>query len=168
VSQWPDFTPERLLRALTDGGVDFVVLGGLAVIAHGHVRATREVDITYDPSPENLDALGRVLVSLGARLRGVEEDVPFTPDGATLRRTQNLTLTSDAGWVDLLANPPGAPPYRSLRERATTIDLDGIAIRIASIDDLIAMKQTAGRLQDLADVEALEAIRRLRHSGAGA
>jgi hypothetical protein len=98
----PEFRPTQALRALTGGGVDFVVIGGLAVVVHGHIRTTRDVDITYDAAPANLDALGRVLIGLDARLRGVEEIVPFVPDGRALRRVQILTLDTDAGWIDLL------------------------------------------------------------------
>lgn len=155
-------SPTRLLAALADAAVDFVVIGGIAVVAHGHIRTTRDLDITYATTGKNLDILGAALVSLDARLRGVAEVVPFTPDGRTLRRTEILTLTTREGSLDLLAEPPGAPPYAQLRKRAEEIDLDGRSVPIASLDDLVAMKDAAGRPQDLEDIRALEAIRRLR------
>jgi hypothetical protein len=154
--------PLALLARLADGGVDFVVIGGIAVVAHGHIRTTRDLDITYGTEPPNLDALGRVLVDLDARLRGVAELVPFVPDGRTLRSAGLLTLETTQGALDLLAAPPGAPAYSDLKARAETIDVDGRSIAIASLDDLVAMKRAAGRPRDLEDIEALEAIRQLR------
>src|SRR5262249_15370307 len=111
-------SPFRLLTRLSDAGVDFVVIGAIAVQAHGHIRTTRDLDITYSTEPANFDALGSVLVALDARLRGVADVVPFIPDGRTLRATEMLTLTTPQGALDLLASPPGAPPYPELRARA--------------------------------------------------
>ena len=75
-----------------------------------------------------------MLVELGARLREVEADVPFVPDRRTLAHTQMLTLTTPDGDIDLLADPDGSPGYAALRRNATRIDLDGVTVRIASID----------------------------------
>src|SRR3712207_5504223 len=138
-------SPSALLTRLVDGGVDFVVIGGIAVVAHGHIRTTRDLDITYDTQPENLDALGRVLVEIDARLRGVAEVVPFVPDGRSLRTASLLTLETSDGALDLLAGPPGAPPYEQLKARAELIELDGREVAIAGIEDLVAMKRAAGR-----------------------
>jgi predicted nucleotidyltransferase len=162
VSELPKFSPRALLRQLVDGGVDFVVIGGVAALAHGSATFTQDLDISYAPDDENLDRLGGVLVTLGARLRGVTDDVPFIPDGRTLRGTRVLTLDTPLGSVDLLAQPDGSPAYAQLRERAVTEDLAGVQVAVASLDDLIAMKKAAGRPKDLIAVEELEAIRRLR------
>ena len=87
----------------------------------------------------------RSLVDLGARLRGVSDDVPFVPDARTLKRTQILTLDTPLGAIDLLVDPDGADRYEAMRERADVVDLDGIEFRIASLDDLLSMKRAAGR-----------------------
>lgn len=158
----PDFSPKALLQRLVDGGVDFVIVGGVAAVAHGSVTFTQDLDISYAPDDENVDRLGRVLVDLGARLRGVTDDVPFVPDGRTLRRTRLLTLDTALGQIDLLAQPDGAPLYGRLRDRAVVQDVAGVQVRVASLDDLIAMKKAAGRPKDLVAVEELEAIRRLQ------
>jgi len=158
---WPDFEPTALLEALAEHAVDFVVIGGIAAIAHGSARLTQDLDISYATNSDNLKALGRALRSLNARLRGVDEDVPFIPDEHTLRRSSLLTLDTRAGPLDLLAEPPGAPAYEELRKQASRITLGSRPVLIASIDDLVAMKLKAGRPIDLADVEALDAIRRL-------
>jgi predicted nucleotidyltransferase len=162
VRELPDFSPKALLQRLVDGGVDFVIVGGVAAVAHGSVTFTQDLDISYAPDDENVDRLGRVLVDLGARLRGVTDDVPFVPDGRTLRRTRLLTLDTALGQIDLLAQPDGAPLYGRLRDRAVVQDVAGVQVRVASLDDLIAMKKAAGRPKDLVAVEELEAIRRLQ------
>jgi predicted nucleotidyltransferase len=158
-------SPLALLGRLADAAVDFVVIGGIAVVAHGHIRTTRDLDITYSTHQPNLDALGRVLVELDARLRGVTEVVPFMPDGRTLRGAELLTLETSEGALDLLAAPPGAPPYDALKGRAESIEVEGSVVLVASIDDLVAMKRATGRPRDLEDIEALEAIRGLRADG---
>ncbi len=151
-----------LLGKLARADVDFVVIGGVAVIAHGYERITKDVDICYSPEAANLEALGQVLVGLGARLRGLDEELPFVPDARTLRRTQILTLDTPDGGLDLLVDPDGSPGYRELKRRALQIDFDGHDVFIASIDDLLAMKRAAGRQQDRTDIEALLAIQRLK------
>jgi predicted nucleotidyltransferase len=156
----PEFALSRLLRRLVQADVDFVVVGGVAVIVHGSPRFTKDLDICYAPDQANLDRLGSVLVELGARLRGVEEDVPFVPDRRALVHTQMLTLTTPDGDIDLLADPDGSPGYAALRRNASRIDLEGVTVLIASIDDMIAMKRATGRPQDLVDLESLEIARR--------
>ena len=165
VASAADFRPVGLLRRLAAAQVDFVVIGGVAVVAHGYARATRDLDITYATDAENLERLGGVLLSLRARLRGVADDVPFVPDARTLRRVQLLTLDTDDGSLDLLVDPTGAAPYAALRTRADRIELDGVEIRVVALDDLLDMKRAAGRPRDLVDVEALETARRLRAEG---
>jgi predicted nucleotidyltransferase len=150
------------LRRLVEAGVDFVVVGGVAVIAQAYPRVTKDLDICYASDPVNLRALGDALEAAHARLRGIEEDLPFTPDARSLRQPQILCLTTDDGNLDLLVEPDGAPPYPVLRSRAEVIELDGMRIHIASLDDLVAMKLAAGRPQDLLDLEALEIARRRR------
>jgi predicted nucleotidyltransferase len=156
----PEFALGQLLRRLVQAGVDFVVIGGVAVIVHASPRFTKDLDICYAADQANLDQLGSVLVELGARLRGVEADVPFVPDGRRLVHAQMLTLTTRDGDIDLLANPDGAPGYATLRRNASRIDLEGVTVLVASIDDMIAMKRAAGRPQDLVDLESLEIARR--------
>jgi predicted nucleotidyltransferase len=168
LAEWPELHLEGLLRALVSHGVDFVVVGGIAVIAHGSARITRDLDICYATDQSNLDVLGAALLDLEARLRGVSEEVPFVPDGGTLRRTTILTLDTKHGWIDLLAAPSGAPPYAALRERAERVTLGDIAVLVASLDDLESMKRAAGRPRDLVDVEEIEVIRRLRRRTPGA
>jgi hypothetical protein len=151
----------RILRALTERGVDFVVIGGIAAVLHGSARNTFDLDLCFATDDANLDALGEVLMGLHARLRGVE-DVPLVPDAATLRRIEVLTLSTDAGDLDVLARPDGAPSFDVLRRRADRFDVGGFVVSVASLDDLIAMKSAAGRPKDRETVAELQAIRRVR------
>ncbi len=157
-----EFSPRELLTRLVKGEIDFVVVGGVAAVVHGSVAFTQDLDIAYAPDIANLDRLGAVLVDLDARLRGVTDDVPFVPDGRTIRRTRVLTLMTPLGSIDLLAQPDGAPVYETLRAHATLEDVAGVRVPVASLEDLIAMKKAAGRPKDLVAVEELEAIQRLQ------
>jgi predicted nucleotidyltransferase len=152
-----------ILTRLSDRGVDFVVIGGVAVVLHALPRFTKDLDLAYDPAPDNLEALADALQAIRPRLRGVDEDVPFVLDARTLRQTEILTLETDEGGIDLLRAPEGAPPYPQLRARAAVFDLEGREVRVAAIDDLVAMKRAAGRPQDLIDIAALEIA--LREAG---
>lgn len=162
VANWPEFRPTRLIPALAGAGVDFVVVGGVAVVVQASPRFTRDLDICYSLEPANLAALGKLLVELGATLRGIDEDLPFTPDARTLRQTQILCLDTPLGGLDLLVNPDGSPAYQRLRDRADEVEVAGVRVRVASVDDLLAMKKAAGRPQDLVDIEALQMAKRRR------
>ena len=161
----PEFRPRTLLARLTEGEVDFVVVGGFAMVVHGSAAITRDLDICYSTDEQNLDRLDTTLLALEAGLSGVTEDVPFVPDGRTLRGTQILTLVTTAGRLDLLSTPDGAPPYPALAERALRVELEEMTIKVASLEDLIAMKNAAGRPKDLLAVEELEAIQRILREG---
>lgn len=156
-----DFRPTSQLAHLTARGVDFVVVGGIAATMHGSSRDTFDLDICPSQDRENLEALGRALLEIGARLRGIEEDVPFVPDARALRGMQILTLDTDLGPLDVLMRPDGSPPYSRLRSRAQRMSMGPASVMVASIDDLLEMKKSADRKKDQADVEELEAIKRL-------
>lgn len=161
---WPaEYDARELLRRLTARGVDFVVIGGVAMILHGAARLTRDLDIIFASDDGNLEGLGNVLVESEAQLREVGEQVAFVPDSASLRNVQLLTLTTNAGWIDVHRTVEGAPPYAKLRGAAERMDVGGFSILVASVEHMLAMKREAGRPQDLMDIESLEAIKRLRN-----
>lgn len=157
----PELDLELLLTRLTARGVDYVIIGGIAAVLHGSPRNTFDLDVCFATDAGNLEALGDVLVGLEARLTGVPEDVPFVPDARTLRSIEVLTLTTPHGRLDVLAKPAGGPTYSRLRKNARRMDIGGVSVLVASIDDLIAMKSASGRPKDRADVAELKAIRRL-------
>lgn len=145
----PDpFDPAPVLEAFASAGVDFVLIGGVAGGAHGSSFATFDIDLAYARDPENLEKLAAVLACLEARLRGAPEDMPFLLDARTLAQGANFTFSTALGPIDILGDPTGAPPYERLRADAVTIEVGRHAIRIASLDHLIAMKEAAGRPKD--------------------
>lgn len=152
---------ERLLACLTRYGVEYVVIGGIAAVLWGSPRSTFDLDVCPGTDRGNLEALGKALTELQARLRGIEEDVPFHADAASLARVEVLTLDTLAGPLDVLMRPDGSASYERLRKGATRVDIGSLSVLVASIDDLVAMKRAAGRPKDEVDVEELEAIKRL-------
>lgn len=157
-----EFRPRGLLEHLAGHGVDFVVVGGIAATLYGSERNTFDLDICPAQDGDNLDALGKALIEIDARLRDIEEDLPFVPDGRSLAGIEILTLSTSLGALDILVRPHGSPPYAALRRRATALDLGGGApVLVASIDDLIAMKRESDRPKDRDDIERLEALTRL-------
>jgi predicted nucleotidyltransferase len=151
--------PSAIFRAFADHGVDYIVIGGVAAIAHGHTRNTRDVDFVAATDRANLERLAGALSDLGARLSGVDAHVLDIDvyDAATLGNGANFTMETDAGGLDFFNEVPGAAPYEELRERALAIDLGGVTVKVAGRDDLIRMKHASGRPQDLADIAALTA-----------
>ena len=160
---WSDLEVHSLIAALAEGGVDFVVIGGIAAILHGSPTITHDLDIVFESSAENRERLGAVLTGLGAKPWGLDEELPFEADARTLDRIQLLTLETSAGRIDVMHPPAGSPSYEQLRARAELVEIADQRRRIpvAAIDDLIAMKRAAGRPKDLATVAELEAIKRL-------
>lgn len=158
------FDPVALLERLAAAGVEFVLIGGVAARLHGSPTLTRDVDICHDATPENLERLSQVLRGLGARLRGVDDDVPFLLDPRALAAGANFTFATDAGDLDILAAPAGVSGYRELADHAVRLDLDGVVVRVADLGDLIRMKRAAARPKDLIEVEVLSALQEERGS----
>jgi predicted nucleotidyltransferase len=148
----------ELLRRLTDEHVEFVVVGGLAVIAHGYARATLDMDICYARTPENLARLVDALRPIHPRLRGAPPDLPFLWDERTLRNGLNFTLVTDEGDIDLLGELTGLGNYNDIALRAIELEIHGASVKLLTLDDLIRSKAAAGRAKDLVDLEALRAI----------
>jgi hypothetical protein len=155
----PPFDPLGALRTLSEHGVRFVLIGGYAAALRGSPMITGDIDICYARDGANLQALAGALEELGATLRGAPPDVPFRLDAATLKAGDHFTFSTKAGSVDCLGTPAGTDGFADLDASATDEDLDVLTVRVASIDDLIRMKQAAGRPQDLIAVEWLSALR---------
>jgi hypothetical protein len=148
VSEPETFDPVPLVEALADARVDFVLIGGLAGIAHGSAYPTYDVDVMYARDQDNLERLAAVLKSLQATVRGASPDLPFILDAETLEKGGNFTFETPRGALDILAYPEGAPPYADVKAAAEEIDLGGRMVRVASLDHLIAMKDAAARVKD--------------------
>jgi len=155
----PPFDPLAALNVLERHGVRYVVIGAIAGRLLGSPTVTRDLDICYARDDANLEALASALQEVHARLRGVDEDVPFMLDARTLRNGDSFTFETDAGDLDILGTPAGTNGYAELLRTAEELDLGGLTIRVASIDALIQMKRAAGRPKDLIEVEVLAALR---------
>lgn len=150
--------PLELLDALRKHAVDFLVIGGVAVAAHGYVRGTKDVDIIPNPERVNLERLLEALADLDAVQDAGDlrpEELPLDLDLDSLAAGENWLLTTRHGRLDVMQSVEGARPYARLREAAVV--RDGIAY--VGLDDLISMKQAAGRDLDLVDIRALEEAR---------
>lgn len=145
---------ERILRALAEHGVDYVLIGGLAVQTHGHVRTTNDADLIPAPNPANLKRLAAALRDLDARvLNAGEEDTEI--DAKMLPKATIWQFVTRDGGIDVMHEVPGGRPYAELSERALHVQLGDIDVPVVDLDDLIQMKLVRGRPVDLADVAAL-------------
>lgn len=157
------FDPARIFETLDRHGVDYLTIGAWAVIAHGYVRATLDIDFMARLSKENLERLAAALSELNARLRGVDADkLGIDPtDASTLENGASFTMETDAGPLDFLNDVPGADDYDQLRSRARKANAGGITVWVVDYEDLINMKKASGRAQDLLDIQELQAKREL-------
>ena len=145
--------PQRIFEALDAHGVEYVVVGGLAVQVHGHVRMTNDLGLIPAPNRENMRRLADALNQLRARvLNKGDEGTPI--DARMLPRATFWQFATTAGDIDVLHDAPGAAPFKQLRARSRS--RSGIyASRSPGPDDLISMKRASGRPVDLGDVAAL-------------
>jgi hypothetical protein len=147
-SHTAEFDPGPALETLVRHGVDFVLIGGLAAIVHGSSYSTFDLDVAYARDPPNVERLAEALGELRATLRRAPAELPFRLDAETLGAGLNFTFTTERGNVDVFGEPAGAPTYAELKRRSSTERIGDVDIRVASIDHLIAMKETAGRPKD--------------------
>jgi hypothetical protein len=151
-----------MLRLLGDHGVDFVVIGGFAVQFHGYVRATKDIDIVPDPSRENMDRLWDALQTVNPEQLDIgdfrPEEMPFEFTRENLATSGgNWRLRTDLGILDVMQWVEGVESYEELRAGAVedTPPEVGHAVAFAGFEDLITMKQEAGRDQDRIDITSL-------------
>lgn len=149
----PPLQLEKLLGALERHGVDYVVVGGVAGLAHGSSFPTFDLDIAYARDAANLDRLAAVLRDLGVKLRGAPADLPFQVDAVTLANGANFTFETEFGDFDILAAIDGMSSYEDLRRASRVATVEGVSARVASLDDLIAMKKSANRTKDKLMIE---------------
>ena len=158
---------ERLLGVLIDHGVDFIIVGGFAVVAHGYVRATKDVDICPDPAADNLDRLSAALAELEAEPLGLDdfapEDFDLRPDLEGLQFGGNWTLRTRYGRLDVLQHIKGLGGdeggWKELARRAIERKFGGHDCLFCGYEELLAMKRAAGRPQDEIDIKSLKAAR---------
>lgn len=138
-----------------------VVVGGLAMNLHGGAHVTIDVDFSFALDDENLDRVADAMNRLHPRPLGWPPANPFAVTPGQLRKVRFLNLKTDLGEIDLLPLPAGVDSFEGLWERASVMDLGGFDARVASVDDLIAMKRAAGRPKDERHLMELAALKRV-------
>jgi hypothetical protein len=143
---------------LTNAGVRFVVVGGVAAGINGSARATFDLDICYDPAPENAEKLARVLADWHAYLRGVEPGLPFIMDAKAFRITPVMTLTTDMGPLDVMDRVAGVGDFDKVFANSFDVAEPGFTFRALTLASLIDAKRAAGRRKDRDQLPELEAL----------
>ena len=153
---------QKLLRRLTERNVDFVVIGGMAMITHGAATVTEDLDVCYSRDDRNLTALADAICPFHPNLRGAPADLPFRFDHPTIKAGLNFTLTTDLGNVDFMGEVAGIGGYDRVCKLAEPQTVFGISVMVLSLDGLIAAKQAAGRVKDQLHLLELQELKKLR------
>ncbi len=160
--------PEPLIAVLVANEVDFIVIGGYAVAAHGFARATKDIDICPSSGDDNLQRLAAALSELEAKPIGLDEfegEFDLEPDLDGLKMGGNWTLMTNHGRLDVMQTfsfegaDEGEGGFGDLAPHTVERDFLGHRVRFCSYDDLLRMKHAANRAQDKVDVESLKAAR---------
>jgi predicted nucleotidyltransferase len=163
----PPLDTIELLRRLTSGDVEFIVIGGSAAIIHGSAVTTEDLDVCAPLTHENAVKIIEALADLRPKFRMRPDLGVVAPDNINLRRLKNLYLRTEAGQLDILGELPKVCSYAELQTRSIFADISGIKCRIIDLDTLIAAKRAAGRDKDLLTIRHLEAIKRERERNPG-
>lgn len=143
--------PPSMFRILAVHDVEYVLIGAMAAVVQGAgIPATADVDIAPAGDEDNRARLAAALREMGARLRlaGDEDPIPIKLDARTFKGISVMTFETEHGPFDVLFEPAGAPPYAELYARGATMSLSGVDVRVAAVEDVIAMKRAAGRRKD--------------------
>jgi len=159
------FDAEAMIRSLNAHRVEFVVVGGMAMVTQGSAHVTSDLDICYGRTDENLASLARALAPYDPTLRGAPPGLPFRFDALTLRAGLNFTLATDIGFIDLLGELTGIGDFERVVKLSEEVLVYGLAVRVLSVEGLIVAKRAAGRPKDMLHIEELLEIRRLRDAG---
>ena len=145
-------------QTLSDASVEFVVIDGLAATFHGSATLTYDLDLCYSRSTANLRRLAAALAPYHPRPRGLPANLPFVWDERTLRNATLLTLQTDLGEIDLLAEVAGLGDFSEVKKRSITIQVFGREIAALELSALIQAKRAAGRGKDLASLPEFESL----------
>lgn len=158
----PEF--ERLLDTLTKGGVEFILIGGVAGNVHGSARVTYDLDVVYSRSRENIGRIARALQPYSPYLRGAPRGLPFVFDERTIRNGLNFTLSTSLGDFDLLGEVAGGGTYDQLHPHSQLVQEGELSFACVTLERLIQLKRAAGRPKDLEAIAELQAILEERKS----
>lgn len=148
-----------LLRVLNENGVEFILIGGVAAAVHGAIRTTRDLDVVYARTPENIARLATALAPLNVYLRGAPPGLPFHWDERTIAHGLNFTLDTSLGQIDVLGEIVGGGSYDQLQSHCVKVSAFGMQCLCLDLDTLIHVKRAAGRPKDFEAIAELEALR---------
>lgn len=150
----------ELVERLISAEVRFVAVGGMAVGAWGHVRATKDLDLVPDPSQENLERLASLLRDLDGKVEVSEGLLTGDAIPTFLKSGDRTLVVTSLGRVDVLQGLPQVPRFEELEAAAIEVEIDGRGVRVCSLNHLLQMKRESERPRDRDDLDALEAIRK--------
>jgi predicted nucleotidyltransferase len=152
-----------ILGELVQEGVDFLVIGGVAVGYHGHIRATKDIDVVPDPDPGNLERLTQALKRLEAQVEGADEfergELPDPLDPKALALGGNWVLLTRLGRLDVMQWIGDDPLWEKLSPTAIEDRIGDLLVKFVSYDDLVTLKEQAARPEDLTDLERMRQAR---------
>jgi hypothetical protein len=151
-----------ILQRLTDHQVEFVVVGGLAMVTHGSATITEDLDLCYCRTRENIARLAAAVAPLNPYLRGAPPGLPFCFDAATIAAGLNFTLTTDLGPVDFLGEIAGIGSYAQVAAQSELHPVYDLPVRVLSLDALITSKKSAARVKDRLHLLELTELKKLR------
>ena len=146
------------IALLSRARVEFIVVGGVAAIAHGSARLTFDLDVVYARDAANLTRLAEALAQVRPYLRGAPPGLPFRWDAATIRRGLNFTLTTTLGDLDLIGEATGGGTYEALLPHSRPLEAFGVPFQCVDLERLIQLKRAAGRPKDLEALAELETL----------
>jgi predicted nucleotidyltransferase len=159
----PELDINAILEELVREGVEFLVIGGVAVGYHGHIRATKDVDIVPAPDPANLARLARTLERLDTEIEGAEEfeneELPDPLDPEALSLGGNWVLRTRLGRLDVMQWIGDQALWEALSPTAIDDEIAGLPIKMVSYEHLVELKEQAGRPEDLTDLQRLRQAR---------
>jgi predicted nucleotidyltransferase len=159
----PELDIRAILVELAQEPVEFLIIGGVAVGFHGYVRATKDVDVVPSPDPENLKRLARVLRRLDAQIEGAQEfgseELPDPLDPEALALGGNWVLRTRLGRFDVMQWIGEYALWERLAPTAITAEIGELTVKVVSYDGLVALKEKAGRPEDLVDLRRLREAR---------
>lgn len=153
-----------LIRTLSEGNVEFIIVGGAAAIGHGSARLTSDLDVVYRRTKDNISRLVRTLAPLRPYPRGAPPGLPFQWSDETISKGLNFTLVTTLGAIDLLGEITGGGSFEDIRAHSITLNLHDTECLCLGIEWLIKVKRAAGRPKDFEAIAELEAILEERES----
>ena len=149
----------EMLRRLSEGGVQFVLIGGVAANAHGSATHTDDLDVFAPLSHDNVVAIVRAFAGTNLRWRHRRDLPEITPDNPQLQGLKNMYLWCDLGQLDVLGELPEVGSFLEVLSASVEMDIGGTRCRVMNLDSLIALKRAVAREKDLYVARELEVIR---------